>query len=332
MDRKVLVTGGAGFIGSHLCGRLLDEGLRVVSFDNFNPFYDPSIKKRNIAALLSRPDRENFISIEGDIRDSETLFRVFAHEKPDAVVHLAAMAGVRPSIKDPVLYTEVNVTGTQNVLEACVEQGIRHLLFASSSSVYGNNLKVPFSETDPVDHPISPYAATKKAGELMCHTYAHLYGMAIYCLRFFTVYGPGQRPDLAIYKFAKLMLEDAEIPFYGDGATQRDYTYVEDIVDGIVKALDRNFSEAKKSYHVLNLGGSQTVTLTQMVETLEQALGRRARLKRLPQQPGDVEKTYADISKARDMLGFSPATPFAEGIRKFAAWYQALRKEEGIAA
>lgn len=325
-DKKILVTGGAGFIGSHLCEQLFERGAKVVSLDNLNDFYDPAIKRTNLENLFMRSDRENFTSWNADIRDGRELQRIFRIEEPDAVVHLAAMAGVRPSIENPALYTEVNITGTQNVLDACTAAEVRHMLFASSSSVYGNNEKVPFSETDPVDHPISPYAATKKAGELLCHAYSALYDMSIYCLRFFTVYGPRQRPDLAIHKFAKLILEGKEIPFYGDGNTERDYTYINDIIEGVLRALEMNF-EGKSKYEIFNLGGSNTVSLSEMVGTLETALNRKAVLKKLPKQAGDVERTSADISKAQALLNFEPATPFPKGIEKFAAWFLSLRKE-----
>lgn len=321
MDRvnKVLVTGGAGFIGSHLCEKLLDGGAAVVSLDNFNPYYDPSLKKKNIAAAISKyPER--FISIEGDIRDAETVNRIFREHQPGSVVHLAAMAGVRPSIQDPGLYVDVNLKGTQILLDACRNTGIRNFLFASSSSVYGNNEKVPFSETDNVDYPISPYAATKKAGELLCHSYAHLFGMKICCLRFFTVYGPRQRPDLAIRKFAALLMADEEIPFFGGGNTKRDYTYVDDIIDGVTKALAWNESRPEKSFEIFNLGESRTVSLSEMITCLEKATGRKAKLKKMPMQPGDVDKTYADISKAKKILRYDPRTEFEEGIDKFMLW------------
>jgi UDP-glucuronate 4-epimerase len=310
----ILVTGGAGFIGSHVTEALLGRGDRVVVFDDFNPFYDPAIKRRNAAALAAR----GAAIVEGDLRRRDDLARTFAAARPDAVIHLAAMAGVRPSIENPALYVEVNLTGTTHVLDACVQAGVRKILFASSSSVYGNNPKTPFSEDDRVDDPVSPYAATKKAGELLCHAYAHLHGLAITCLRFFTVYGPRQRPDLAIHKFARLIRAGRPIPFYGDGSTRRDYTYVDDIVQGVVRALDR-----AAGYRVYNLGESRTISLAELVQALEKTLGRRAELDRKPEQPGDVKVTFADVSRARRELGYDPRTALEEGLAKFAAWLDA---------
>lgn len=323
MFKKILVTGGAGFIGSHLCERLLTEGYGVISFDNFNDFYDPGIKRENIEAIERHPEKKRFKSYAGDIRNREELLPLLDREKPDGVIHLAAMAGVRPSLENPELYTDVNIRGTQILLEACAKKGISSFIFASSSSVYGNNEKVPFSESDSVDHPISPYAATKKAGELICHTYAYLYPMKILCMRFFTVYGPRQRPDLAIHKFARKILEGQEIPFFGDGQTKRDYTYIDDIVDGVLKALTYNMETPESSgYDIFNLGESRTVTLNEMVSILEKKLGMKAKLKKMPLEPGDVLCTYADISKAKKVLGYAPSTPFEEGIAKFVNWLQ----------
>lgn len=322
MRKKILVTGGAGFIGSHLCERLLQDGHEVVSLDNFNDFYDPSIKRDNVEAAERRFGTENFRSYTGDIRNEEQFLFLLEHEKPHAVIHLAAMAGVRPSLKDPGLYVDVNVRATQILLDACAKKGVDHFVFASSSSVYGNNTKVPFSESDFVDHPISPYAATKKAGELLCHTYSHLYSIKTTCLRFFTVYGPRQRPDLAIHKFAKRMLEGKTIPVFGNGETRRDYTYIDDIVDGVVKALQFNFDPASPRFEVFNLGESATVTLSEMIAALEKVLGVKAKIERLPMEPGDVECTYADISKSKRVLGYNPVTPFERGVEKFAEWIQ----------
>lgn len=323
---KILVTGGAGFIGSHLCERLLLGGYHVVSVDNFNEFYDPRIKRDNIQAIQDHFPDDHFISIEADIRnqlDVEAIIKTF---RPQAVVHLAAMAGVRPSIENPNLYVDVNVNGTQVLLDACVHNQIGHLIFASSSSVYGNNEKIPFSEKDCVDNPISPYAATKKAGELLCHAYAHLYPIKIACLRFFTVYGPRQRPDLAIHKFTQLMVDGKEIPFFGDGENRRDYTYIDDIIEGVVKAMDWTAADHNKSnYEIFNLGESRTVTLNEMVGYLEQFLDVPAKIKRLPAQAGDVVCTYADISKARMILGYKPSTPIEQGISKFIEWFQSSR-------
>lgn len=327
--KTILVTGGAGFIGSHLCERLLKEGNKVLVIDNFNDYYDHNIKRNNIKEIIetcekNNIDKENFKVFEGDIRDNKFLEKVFLNDI-DCIMHLAAMAGVRPSIQNPSLYYDVNITGTLNLLEKCREKNIRKFVFASSSSVYGNNKKVPFSESDFVDNPISPYAATKKSGELLCHTYHHLYDMDIACLRFFTVYGPRQRPDLAIHKFAKLILEDKEIPFYGDGSTSRDYTYVEDIVSGVVDAIeyvDKNINV----FEVFNLGGDKTISLIQMVETIENTLNKKAKLNKMPMQPGDVNRTCADISHSKDILNYSPKTSFEAGIKKFIEWIKGSRR------
>ena len=317
-----LVTGGAGFIGSHTCEALLKSGFKVYCVDNFNAYYDPEYKRSNISEVAKTAgalDRQ-FTVFEGDIRNSGFLDKAFAEAKPDLVIHLAAYAGVRPSIENPVLYTEVNVNGTVNILECLKRYGIKRCVFASSSSVYGNNNKVPFCETDPVDHPISPYAATKKAGELICYTYHHLYHINTACLRFFTVYGPRQRPDLAIYKFTKLITEGKTVPFYGDGTTKRDYTYIDDIVDGIIKACDWVASPDKR-YGIFNLGESNAISLPLMIETIENALGRKANIDIQPNQPGDVSLTYADISCSKSLLGYSPKTAFSEGIKLFVDWY-----------
>ncbi len=310
----ILITGCSGFIGSHLCENLVGEH-NVFGLDNFCDFYDPGIKWNNIKTLQTN---DNFFLFETDIRDDKSLESIFSENKFDLIIHLAAMAGVRPSIADPKLYTEVNINGTVNLLEQCKKHGIRNFIFASSSSVYGNNKKVPFSEVDNVDNPISPYAFTKKAGELICHTYHHLYKISILCLRLFTVYGPRQRPDLAIHKFARLMLNGKAIPVYGDGTTQRDYTYIDDIIDGILKAIE--FVQTGYHYEIFNLGESQTISLNRMIETLEKALGIKAKKELLPLQPGDVERTYADISKSRKILGYNPQTDFEEGVAKFVEW------------
>ncbi len=320
--KTVLVTGGAGFIGSHTCEALLKCGFDVVSVDNFNDYYSPIYKRENIECVKKTADTANnlFISCEGDIRDAAFLNRVFENTHPDIVIHLAACAGVRPSILNPLQYADVNITGTVNVLECIKKFNINKLLFASSSSVYGNNAKVPFSETDMADRPISPYAATKKAGELICHTYHHLYDINTACLRFFTVYGPRQRPDLAIYKFTELILQGRPIPFYGDGSAERDYTFIDDIVDGNKKALNW-VKNAKKRYGIFNLGESHTVSLSQLVKTIENELGLKAALEFKPQQPGDVNKTCADISHSKAILGYNPATEFDKGIKAFVDWY-----------
>jgi len=321
--KHFLVTGGAGFIGSNLCESLLKAGNKVTILDNFNDYYDPQIKRNNISEvkLLMRNSNipeERLEVIEGDIRDKQVVKDIFT-KGLDIVIHLAAMAGVRYSIDKPELYYDVNIMGTLNLLEACKTYGVKKFIFASSSSVYGNNKKVPFSESDFVDNPISPYAATKKAGELLCHTYYSLYDISVACLRFFTVYGPRQRPDLAIHKFTNLMLENKEIPFYGDGSTQRDYTYITDILDGIIKTIQW-IDKPEKKFDVFNLGESSTISLKEMVETIEEELGIKAKLKVMPMQPGDVNRTNADISKSKQVLGYAPSTEFREGIRKFIEW------------
>lgn len=321
--KTILVTGGAGFIGSHLCERLLKEENEVLIIDNFNNYYNPKIKRNNIEEIkesckLYNIDIDNLKIFEGDIRDIKFLSEVF-NNKIDTVIHLAAMAGVRPSIQDPTLYYDVNINGTLNLLEECKKKDIKQFVFASSSSVYGNNEKVPFAESDFVDNPISPYAATKKSGELLCHTYHHLYDINIACLRFFTVYGPRQRPDLAIHKFTNLIMEDKEIPFYGDGSTSRDYTYIDDIVSGIISAqnyVGKNY----KIFDVFNLGGDKTVSLNEMVEIIESALDKKAQLNRMSMQPGDVNRTCADITHSKNVLGYSPKTTFRDGIKKFVEW------------
>ncbi|MGP1346957.1 MAG: NAD-dependent epimerase/dehydratase family protein [Phycisphaerales bacterium] len=303
---SILVTGAAGFIGSHLSERLLGEGRRVIGFDNFCDFYDPAIKRARAERL---GQREGFALIEGDIRDESAVEALFAAHRPDAVVHIAAMAGVRPSIQNPRLYTEVNIDGTATLLRAAERAECSRFVFASSSSVYGNNPKAPFSEEDPVDHPISPYAATKRAGELLCHAHWHLTGMPVACLRFFTVYGPGQRPDLAISKFLRLVADDRAIPMFGNGRTSRDYTFVDDIVGGVVAALDRI-----DRFRLYNLGGSAPVTLDELIQTIGRVTGRTVQLEHLPAQAGDVERTFADLSRSRAELGYEPRTTLEEGI------------------
>jgi UDP-glucuronate 4-epimerase len=311
---RIAVTGGAGFIGSHLCEALLREGCEVIAFDNFDHFYDPAVKRRNLARAL---DDRRFKLMEGDIRDPEQAYRLFDRHL-DAVVHLAARAGVRPSIEQPLLYQDVNVRGTNVLLEACRKQPKCKFIFGSSSSVYGNNPKVPFSEDDRVDDPISPYAATKKAGELICHAYHHLYRIPITCLRFFTVYGPRQRPDLAIHKFARLIEAGRAIPVYGDGSMMRDFTFVDDILDGIRRAIDRC-----EGYHIYNLGESRPVALHDLITHLEDALGKKAVIERLAPQPGDVERTFADLTRSRRELGFDPRTDIRTGLARFVQWLRA---------
>ncbi len=314
--KSILITGGAGFIGSHLVDRLLGEGgWRITVIDDFNDFYDPAIKRANIDLHLANP---NFSLIEADIRDFYSLHEVFNEQQFDCIVHLAARAGVRPSLTEPRLYVETNINGTVNLLELARAHGVKQFVFGSSSSVYGENEKVPFSEDDPIFKPISPYAATKAAGELICHTYAHLYDVRIVCLRFFTVYGARQRPDLAIHKFAKLISAGKTIPVFGDGTTRRDYTYIDDIISGVRAAMDYDQSP----YEVINLGESRTVELRELISLLESALGKTAQIDRQPTQPGDVPRTFADISKARRLLGYNPQTQIEEGIRKFVAWFQ----------
>jgi UDP-glucuronate 4-epimerase len=332
---SVLITGAAGFIGSHFTDRLLERGEEVVGLDLFDDFYQESIKQANLARAL---DHDGFTLVRGDLRDGSTLRAL--PDGIEAVVHLAARAGVRPSIERPLLYTDVNVRGTQEMLEFARERDVRPFVFASSSSVYGNNEKVPFSEADPVDHPISPYAATKKANELQCHTSAHLYGLSCICLRFFTVYGPRQRPDLAIRKFSRLLLSGEEIPRFGDGTTARDYTFVDDIMQGVDAALAWARGEirgdedraGKGRYQVVNLGESRTVTLSEMIAAVGTAFGREPRVKEHPMQPGDVLRTWADISKARELLGYNPTTDFEDGMARFAEWYlEEGARQDGVA-
>src|SRR5688572_26455257 len=309
----ILVTGGAGFIGSHLVDSLLAEGVEVTVLDNFDSFYDRQVKERNIR---EHRNHERYRLIDGDLRDAESLNEQLT-ARFDVIVHLAAMAGVRPSIERPLTYQDVNVTGTQNLLEIARRQKIPHFVFASSSSVYGVNPRVPWSEDDYVLQPISPYASTKVSGELLGHVYSHLYGFRFIALRFFTVYGPRQRPDLAIHKFAHLISSGRPIPLFGDGSTRRDYTYVDDIVAGIRGAIRYD----RSPYEVINLGNNATVTLIEMVHTIEEALGKRATIDWKPDQPGDVPQTWASVAKARDLLGYDPRTPFKEGIRRFAEWF-----------
>lgn len=337
-----LVTGGSGFIGSHLIEKLLKEGHSVINIDNFDNFYDYQIKIKNtlesianfsdftftdkgtdIKNLISLSKSNNYTLYYQDIRDKNGLEEIFKNHKIDLIIHLAALAGVRPSIERPLEYEEVNVRGTMNLWELCKEFNIKKFICASSSSVYGNNEKIPFAETDNVDNPISPYAATKKCGEILGHVYHQLYNIDMIQLRFFTVYGPRQRPDLAIHKFTKLISENQEIPFYGDGNTARDYTYVDDIIDGITKSISY-LETHSKIYEIINLGESQVINLNEMLYTIEQALGKTANKKILPMQPGDVQKTNADIGKAKTLIDYKPTTDFQNGIKKFVEWF--LRK------
>jgi UDP-glucuronate 4-epimerase len=317
---RVLLTGAAGFIGSHVAERLVRDGHTVLGVDNFDPFYDPAVKRANLAALAASPA---FRLVEADIRDAEAVWgAVDEAAGVDVVVHLAALAGVRPSLERPVRYMEVNTAGTAALLEGARGRGVRAFVFGSSSSVYGNASPVPFREAEPAAQPISPYAASKRAAELLCHTYAHLYGMGVVCLRFFTVYGPRQRPDLAIHKFARLMAAGRPVPLFGDGSTERDYTYVDDIVDGVEAAV-RYAVEHPGAFELVNLGESQTTTLAELVRLLGDALGVEPRVEWLAVQPGDVDRTFADVSRARELLGYRPSTPVPEGIRRFVEWFRA---------
>jgi UDP-glucuronate 4-epimerase len=319
----ILVTGAAGFIGSHLCERLLERGHRVIGVDNFDPFYDPAVKRRNLEGFR---EHDRFRFIDGDIRDRERLETALGEEADDVdvIVHLAARAGVRPSIEDPEAYTSINVDGTVALLELARRRGITRFVFGSSSSVYGNNEKVPFSEDDPVEEPISPYAATKRAGELLCHTWHHLYGLSIVSLRFFTVYGPRQRPDLAIHKFARLMSEGRPIPVYGDGSTRRDYTYIDDILQGVEGAIDHT-DRPEPVWEIVNLGESHTTTLSRLIELVSGAMGVEPDIERLPLQPGDVMQTFADVSKAERLFGYRPTTKPEAGIPRFVEWFEGER-------
>jgi UDP-glucuronate 4-epimerase len=313
---NILITGGAGFIGSHLVDHLLASGVnRVTVVDDFNDFYEPQIKRENIHRHLTDP---RYTLAELDIRDRSALEPIFASSRFDAIVHLAARAGVRPSLAEPLLYSETNINGTLNLLELARQTQIKQFVFGSSSSVYGINAKVPFGEEDPIRQPISPYAATKGAGELLCHTYSHLYGLRCVCLRFFTVYGPRQRPDLAIHKFARLISQGKPIPVFGDGTTRRDYTYIDDIIAGVLAAINYNQSE----FEVINLGESRTVELRELISLLEKELDTHAVIDRQPIQPGDVPQTFADISKARKLLGYDPKTQIEDGIHRFVEWFR----------
>jgi UDP-glucuronate 4-epimerase len=313
-----LVTGGAGFIGSHVIEALLARGERVVCVDNFDPFYDAAIKRQNLSKALHHP---LFTLIEGDIRNQQAMAEVFRNYPPDRIFHAAARAGVRPSVADPLLYEDVNIRGTLMLLELARQRAIKTFVFASSSSVYGGLQKVPFSEDIPSLQPISPYAATKLAGEFVCYTYHHLYSLPVTCLRFFTVYGPRQRPEMAIHRFVRLIEEGQKVQVYGDGTARRDFTYIDDIVQGVLSSLDRPFS-----FEVINIGESETIELKDLIHVIEQALGKRAVVEFLPWQPGDVPVTYADIAKARRLLGYRPTTPVKEGINRFVTWYRDMAR------
>ena len=309
---KILVTGGAGFIGSHVCRRLLSDGHAVTLIDDFNDYYDPAIKRANVAAMGGAAK-----VVEGDIRDRRRIQKLFAEGKFEVVLHAAARAGVRPSVKDPQLYIDTNITGTHHLLEASRENEVGRFVFASSSSVYGLAKTVPFSEDLALPQTLSPYAATKLAGEHLCGNYSHLFRLRVVCLRFFTVYGPGQRPDLAIHKFTDAIHKGLPIPQYGDGSTRRDYTYIDDIVQGVMGALQYD----GPLFDIFNLGENQTITLAELIREIERGLGKKAVIERLPEQPGDMPLTSADITKARALLGYNPQTKIAEGIPKFIAWY-----------
>jgi UDP-glucuronate 4-epimerase len=314
---RILITGGAGFIGSHVAEALLARGDQLTLLDNFNDFYDPALKRENAALLTAAGAR----LVEGDIRDAAGLQSLFDEGRFDGLIHLAAMAGVRPSLLDPLHYEDVNVRGTLLLLELARQRPGFKFVFASSSSVYGANEVAPFREQDDIHRPISPYAATKRAGELHCYTYHHLYGVPVAALRFFTVYGPRQRPEMAIAKFVAATLERRPIPFYGDGSTRRDYTYIADIVDGVVRSYDRC-----EGYEIYNLGESRTTSLSELIELIGEVCGVPPIVDRQPMQPGDVLITYADVSKARERLGYDPHTTVREGLERYLAWYRARRR------
>jgi UDP-glucuronate 4-epimerase len=313
-NKLILITGCAGFIGSHLAEALLERGDEIVGIDNFDPFYAEQIKRKNIESILDHP---SFTFYQESILDEEKLKNIFSSHTVTHVVHLAAKAGVRPSIQQPVLYQKYNVEATSILLECCHSFNIKKIIFASSSSVYGNNQKVPFAENDTVDFPVSPYAATKKAGELLCYTYHHLYDLNVFALRFFTVYGPRQRPEMAIHKFTRLIDQGKPIDVYGFGKPKRDFTYIHDIIQGVVQSIDR-----VKGYEIINLGESQTISTTELVGLIENALAKKAIKNEMPMQPGDVTQTFADISKAQKLLNYFPETPVEKGIVQFVEWYK----------
>jgi len=315
----ILVTGGAGFIGSHLCERLLSDGVKVICLDNFDSFYDPDIKIKN-AEGMTKKFQDLFELVTGDIRNPDHLKGIFQKNRVDFVIHLAARAGVRPSIADPLLYQNVNIRGTIVLLEACKAYKIKNFIFASSSSVYGENQRVPFTEEDLNIQPVSPYGATKRAGELLCYSYHHLYGMNIACLRIFTAYGPRQRPEMAIHKFTRLIDQGEKIPIYGDGSSRRDYTYIDDLIEGILGVIRYH-----KGFEIYNLGESQTTSLIELIKLIEGAFGKKADIEMLELQPGDVSVTYADITKAKRMLKYQPKVKMEEGIKRFVEWYRAQR-------
>jgi UDP-glucuronate 4-epimerase len=315
----ILITGGAGFIGSHLCERLLNDEFHVICLDNFDNFYDPNIKIKNVE-VMTQKFSDRFELVTGDIRSPEHLKGIFQKKRIDLVVHLAARAGVRPSIINPLLYQDVNIRGTNVLLEACKEYGIKEFVFASSSSVYGENQRIPFTEEDLDIQPISPYGATKRAGELFCYSYHHLYGMNIACLRIFTAYGPRQRPEMAIHKFTRLIDEGGKIPVYGDGSSRRDYTYIDDLIDGILGVIRYH-----EGFEIYNLGESQTISLRELIRLIEEAFGKRADIEMLEFQAGDVSVTFADITKAERMLKYQPKVKMKQGIKRFVEWYKENR-------
>jgi UDP-glucuronate 4-epimerase len=315
----ILVTGGAGFIGSHLCERLLSDRVKVICLDNFDSFYDPNIKIKNVEGMTKK-FQNLFELVTGDIRNPDQIKGVLQKNQIDFLVHLAARAGVRPSIADPLLYQDVNIRGTIVLLEACKAYGIKNFIFASSSSVYGENQRVPFTEEDLDIQPISPYGATKRAGELLCYSYHHLYGMNIACLRIFTAYGPRQRPEMAIHKFTRLIEQDEKIPIYGDGSSRRDYTYIDDLIDGILAVIRYH-----KGFEIYNLGESQTTSLKELIRLIEKAFEKKTNIEMLEPQPGDVSVTYADIAKAKRMLKYQPRVKMEEGIKRFVDWYRRKR-------
>jgi UDP-glucuronate 4-epimerase len=314
--QNILVTGAAGFIGSHAAQALIERGYRVIGIDNFCDFYDRSWKEMNLKSIAGAGGKTLEVE-EIDITAGQAIDDLVAKTKPAAILHLAAMAGVRPSIEQPAYYARVNVEGTTHLLQAAVKHGVRKFVFASSSSVYGNLGRVPFSEEDPVAEPISPYAATKRAGELLCYTFWHLYKLPVFCLRFFTVFGPRQRPDLAIHKFTRLISAGQPVPVFGDGSTSRDYTFVDDTVSGILASLEKC-----DRYRIYNLGGSDPVSLSKLIAELEKAIGRSAIIDRRPAQPGDVERTYADLTRSKAELGYQPKVSLAEGLRRFVEWFR----------
>ncbi len=321
MSEHIFLTGGAGFIGSHLTRRLLARGNRVTVLDDFNDFYEPALKQHNVAAFAGQP---GYRLVEGDIRDEALVESLFTGNDFTAVIHLAARAGVRPSLQEPILYEDVNCIGTLRLLEAARHHGPQVFVFGSSSSVYGINEKVPFAEDDEINQPISPYATTKRTGELLCYNYHHLYGLKTSCLRFFTVYGPAQRPEMAIHKFTRLIAHGETVTLYGDGNSRRDYTFIDDIVEGIVAALDQ-----APDFEIFNLGGAETTALGDLVRWIAAELAVEPRIEYLPDQPGDVPITYADVRKAGRLLDYSPKVPIREGLRRFVAWY---RETHGVPA